>query len=484
MVLPKQKPILYNGSFTKYTFDNRATGSPFEVFTMMGVGPNEDVPTFIDNDNIYVYVEEFDESGNQKYENVVIVKSLILEASYNDLMCETRFNENKELELKFGDGIHGKRLEKGNIIHVIYLKSNGKNGIINANELNVNTLSLKIDGFSSKNELINCAFDGNDLFLKSYSALFSNDYIPIFETRALIFSNAYESTPPLNYEDVKEIKENAPSSFRIGNRLVTSGDFRTYILDKFKNVFKDAYVCNNNEYCSLFYKWLDSYDKLSINIRLKNYEYANACDFNNIYIFLNSMKPEGLTDADRKHIINVCEKLKPLTANIIPCEGIHCYFMPYVESSTKNVDKSNIFNDPLSIESHIIIKKKNTYFSDAKIKSTIIDIITKYFNENDAFGAKINLADLQQKIYALGYVDSIQTVSIHDVKNNYYTNYVNGLSFAKFTSDIIEMRDFDCFTQMIELEKFQYGTLLNPSSLMNLIEIVNENEFALKNNEF
>ena len=75
-------------------------------------------------------------------------------------------------------------------------------------------------------------------------------------------------------------------------------------------------------------------------------------------------------------------------------------------------------------------------------------------------------------------------MSTQDSKNGYYTSYCDGLSFAKFTPDIISFRDFEVFTQNYSLEKFQYGRLLNPHSIVNLIEITNENAFTLRNDEF
>lgn len=483
LALPKQKPTLKNGSFTKHTFGNSAAGAPFEVFTMTGVGPNGQTATLIDNDSTHVYVETVGSSGAQEFREAIVVKSLILDASFNDLACELRFNESKELEVKFGDGVHGKRLEKGNKVHVIYLKSNGPSGMLNSSELAASSLKVRIDGVSSREELLNLAYGGSELFLQSYSALFSNGYMPTFETNSFVLSNPYASTEPLNYEDVAEIKENAPASFRVGNRLVTAGDFRTFILDKFKGSIRDVYVCNNSEYCSLFYRWLDSFGCLNLNIRLRNYEYANACDFNNVYIFVRSARPEGLTDSDRSQIRRACDRLKPLTANVVPCEGIRSCFMPYVKP-LKEVDMSGVLANPEAYASRIVIRKGDTYFSDAKIRAAVAEAIVGHFRENCGFGARVNLADLQQKIMALGYIDGIRTVSALDVRDGYYVNYVNGLSFAKFTPDMIEMQDLDCFTQIVELEKFQYGELLAPESVAGLIEITDDNGFTLKNNEF
>lgn len=64
IVLPKHKPLLYNGAFCKYSFPNKATERPFEVFTMQGIGPNENEQTLIDNDNVHVFIEKIDDNRN------------------------------------------------------------------------------------------------------------------------------------------------------------------------------------------------------------------------------------------------------------------------------------------------------------------------------------------------------------------------------------------------------------------------------------
>jgi hypothetical protein len=85
----------------------------------------------------------------------------------------------------------------------------------------------------------------------------------------------------------------------------------------------------------------------------------------------------------------------------------------------------------------------------------------------------------------LGYIDSIKTIyNDGDEVNVEDVSYCEGLSFAKFTTSIINNVDFEHFTQYYTLEKFQYPTLLNSSELFNLIYITSENIFSIKNNEF
>ncbi len=477
--LPKYKPVLYNGVFRKYTFTNKSAGAPFELFIMRGIGPNEDIPELIDNDTMHVYVENINENGTKSFKEAKLVKNLVLDATSEDLACESRVNEYKNIELKFGDGQYGKRLKKGDTVHIIYLKSNGSGGVFDSGTFSSTEIEIKIEGFASKTELINLVYGGAEMFVHNYSPLFTNDYIPLLKIFDFTLTNNEKSTEPINYEDVESIKSFAPASFRIGNRLITASDFRTHILNTFRGIFKDVYVCNNNEYCMLFYRWLDRYDHFNVNIRSNNYEYADACDFNNIYIFLNSARPEGILNSDKNHILKECDSLKPLTSKLIPCDGVHSYLMPFI-GDVKILTKDYVFGSSFVPNTRILIKKGFTYFTDSQIISNVSKTIVNFFEENFKFGAKINLADLQERIFSLGYVESIKTVYKDDT-NNYY---INGLSFVRFTPDLIDMYDAECFTQILELEKFQYCTLFRPENISKLISITNENTFSLNNDEF
>lgn len=484
----KNGPILYNGEFVRYIFDNTSENIPYETFIMTNVSPNADTPVYIDNDTIHIYIEKVNErTGEIEYTEVQIVNNLVLDSAATDLSCEVRVNENKELVVKFGDDIHGKKLELGTKVHVIYLQSNAGSGKIDANEVSVSKISLGIKNINSQTELINMCYSGIDTFILNYYNLFVKNQMPLTSISNISLTNLHESSDVKDYEDITEIKEHAPSMFRLGNRLITSNDFKTYILNNFSNRIEDVYVCNNNEYCTNFYMWLNKFNSFNSNIRLMNYEFANACDFNNVYLWLKPIKNRTLLDSDKKIIVKKCDQRKSLTTNLIPCNAIETYFMPYMKPSN---DKTYEINNH-TIDSHftppvkILVKKGKTYLSDEKIKNNIVTIITNYFDEKNELGATINLSELYQKIMSLGYIDSVKTI-YHDTDEVKMedVSYCEGLSFAKFTTPIINNGDFEHFTQYYTLEKFQYPTLLNSSKLFNLIYITSENIFSIKNNEF
>ena len=78
----------------------------------------------------------------------------------------------------------------------------------------------------------------------------------------LLLTNIQESTKPQDYESVDSIRENAPTYHRMGNRLITTDDYKTYILNNFGQRIYDVYVCNNITYVTSFYQWLKKYRKI------------------------------------------------------------------------------------------------------------------------------------------------------------------------------------------------------------------------------
>ena len=479
IIYTKNNLVLANGSWCLYTFDKLAEGSNYEIFTMTDISPANGI--LVDNDNFDVFVESISNEGEKSFQKIKIVDSLILDAASNDLCCEKRLNEKKEFELKFGDGIHGMTLPAGVKVHVMYLRSNGVNGKIVGNEISSNLISLSIEGISSTTEMISMLYGGIESFKIKYGELFTNSLIPLTECRDIILTSVNGSSDVLDYETVDEIRENAPKSFRIGQRLVTTDDFRTYVMSEFSNRISDAYVCNNNEYMMTFYRWLDIYGKFDASVRLENYEYMDAVDFNNIYIWI---KPNNISmtllDSDKKLVVKRLGSLKTVTSNIVPCEGIKKFFVPYVKPALVNGSSiaDSLINEA-DIEKYnktkIVIVKNRTFLSDSTIKKNVVEVIIKYFNEHGKLGDTINISDMVKEIKALGYVDRVITRNEnHDV---------NGLSFATFTKNLMNYADFETVTEYCNLQKFQYPILsYSSSALLGMIEIDNS-AFALKNDE-
>lgn len=479
-----ENPVLYNGKFVHYTFYGETTGSPFEMFILQNTNPDEDEPTYIDTTGLTILFEKINDDGIKVFKEIEIVDSLVLDAGPADLSCEVRINENKDLTIRFGDNKHGKTLESGGTLHLLYLQSNADEGIIDSGEISKSEISLEIENISSITELINICYGGIDNFLINYGTIFSKNNLPLISVNNFRLSNIRNSSPVLDYESLESIKMNAPAAFRIGNRLVTGSDFRTFILSNFPNIISDVYVCNNTEYCTNFYKWLDQYNSFDIGIRLENFKYASSCDFNNVYIWLKPTYEGDITNIDKTTIIKECEKRKLLTTNLVPCQAIKSYVMPFLKYDTFDITDLNetvfsSFTPPVKI----FIVKNGAKISDGQVKVNVSNVIVNYFNNNSKLGSKINLSDLLSEIYSLGYIESVKTVLSNSKSNGKFV-YTEGLSFISFSESLVEYADYEIFNQSKVYEKFQYPELLNKDSFISMIEVVNDTSYIMQNREF
>ena len=126
----------------------------------------------------------------------------------------------------------------------------------------------------------------------------------------------------------------------------------------------------------------------------------------------------------------------------------------------------------------IQIEKNNSVSSSERVKNAVAEKIVEYFTEKKSLGEIISMSDLYQKIISIGSVASIS------MKGNKRGREYYGLSFVKFTPDIINSSDIKTFTQIVRLENFQYPELvLDLERLKSIIEITNDGIYNLKNEQ-
>ena len=486
IVTPKIWPTLYNGKFKKYSQEFVSNAIAYESFELTELTSTLSNNLYIDHDSFVIYVETINEStGSRLYEEWTQVENLILNSNSSDKHYELRLNESKNYVLKFGDNIHGKILPAGAKVHIIYLQSNGEDGIIDPNTINTASLILNIDGFKDSFTMFNMCFNGIDTFKQNYGKLFMNNSLFSDTSDKLSFINIEKSSTPIAAENVDSIKQNAPSAFRVGQRLIIANDFKNYIKQKYGSIVHDVAVFNNNEYISTFYRWLNKYDKLNIDIRKYYYKYADTCDFNNIYIWMKSTSDSNISDSNLNTIITDCSRIKCATAELVPYQAVITKFIPFINHSNSEyqyVQSRDNIDEFISRIKIRITKYQTTMITNEQLQEKINNVIVTYFNKvNQSFGNIINLNDLVNNILNLGYVKNIKTVHIPEEDQN-NIEYVNGLSFAAFTPDLVNSSDFTIFTTNHVLEEFQFPELYS-TDVLGMIEIV-DNTYNIMNTEF
>lgn len=443
------KVTMVNGKWKIYSQKFIAAGVPLEEFTLNNIDISEN-----STNRKYIahpYIDTYINRNGTYYTMTAVSDGTIFGKNSvtgpKDLIFELRLNENQKYVMKFGDGIHGAKLEPNDEITVVYLESNGPSGKIGANIINEsipfkyiaelsepNSELLQMMGLQADSILTNGTEDPNDNELSKLYAY-----------------NIYASSEPTEIESVEDIRANAPTYYRTGGRLVTAEDFKDFMLSNFRNDVYDVVVMNNWEYMAKFQYWLSKFGRLNQEIRSASYLYSDSCDFNNVYIwtrFKNKLDQAYIESVISPKKVLTCEPiiLESIARKFYPCANPEATFANYVPNS-----------DEHWIE---IIKDESSYVTVDKLKKNVSQIIRDFFDSNNVkIGGNFNLNALYNSILNVNGVKSVKTAYLKSGDQPYQTVYYNGMKFASWTDDLISGDDFEIVNGMISLETFQHPEL-------------------------
>ena len=145
---------LLNGRWKFYDTVFTASGNGYETFTLYGLQSDIVNEKYVANAQIEVFVRPVEDVKNGRYDNMHRWESdsneLFVQAynintapnsKFNELydsdeeVYSLYLNEDKTYEIKFGNGIIGKKLNKGDELYVIYLDTNGPDGYVDLTQL-------------------------------------------------------------------------------------------------------------------------------------------------------------------------------------------------------------------------------------------------------------------------------------------------------------------------------------------------------------
>jgi hypothetical protein len=490
---------MYNGEWIKYNTVFTAEGIPYEKFILSDLVSDSTAITksYLSYPHIHVYVKRY----NSILNNYVVIRfnpttdglfvnndSAVIN-NENMPIFNLRLNEYKQYEIQFGDGIHGQGLLKGDIVTIVYMNSNGPDGIISLGDISSsNSLVVGITNIPSDpvadntvltmTDIMNCLFTaaGNTIFTEG-------------TTNITDLANINVSTTPTAEETVTDIQTNAPQWFKSVGRLITQKDIDYFIRTNFYNDIVDIKVMNNWEYITSFYKWLYIRGLMSpispsatkyINSSLEannTYRYADAADSNNVYVWL---QPKAESTALINSIDNAVRPLKPLTSEVVFVTPITKEFFPCVYNNGYSIT-----NWDANAENYIEIEiDKNILVSYESLKTSIASYIENYFNAlNQKIGNIIDLNTLNSYILSIAGIKRVRTVFV-DPDNKTNIIYITGLSFACWTPDIIDGEDVEIINSSLAIEPFQFASLATNTILTNHIKIIAESTFQTNQIEY
>lgn len=422
------KKLLYQGMYREnpvYT----AAGDPNEVVAV------NVTDALIDHFNLDVYVYENRLSKWIEYKQV----SNFYTENANSRSFEKRLNSELLYEISFGDGINGRKLESGDKVAIYYLQSSGTAGVIGPGIMSSVTVLPTIFSSSTLNTILQ---DINEQ---------ETPYLSFASFAKLKFNNIVGSTLPKDIEDVDSIRKNAPATFKSQYRLVTQEDYQSFISTNFANFIVDAKVFSNWDYTGKYLKYF--YD-LGVKpegfrqIMLNQVLYADACNFNNIYICAVPRVSQGsslkyLLPAQKEIIVSNMQSLKTLTTEVTFMDPIFKSIAFGIKTGdTVDVSTVNFFQLR-------VVKRAMSGKTPKSIQQQIVTIFRDFFNPvNAKLGGVFDYSSLVNMLLSVEGVSRIYTI-----KTDTNTIY-EGVSFFMWNPTYPDL-DKQSITNNIFLQDFE-----------------------------
>ena len=451
--------LLYQGRFIEYPIYT-AIGEPYELVRVVLVDQDGN-PPFVDHFSINVYVKD---KVSQKFSLWTPVPNLFLNEN-QDKVYELRYNENGRYEIKFGNDVTGKKLNSGDEVLIYYLQSDGTPGEIGVGALNENSLfpysSLNYTAVTNdtKNENIN--------------------YMTETQFGFISFSNTDPSTIFGQPETVDNIKQNAPNTFKRQYRLITAGDFKSFISNTFKNIIHDVQVVNNRSYLNGHIKYLYNiglkYPSLESRVLYNQVTFADTCNFNNIYCYLvpklqksNSIKVNNnfVTDSQKQYIESFVDPIKLTSSEVIYSDPVYMAFNLGISLPVEILDKDIYEETKL-----VIVKSIDSRVNDDEIKGVVTRIFTNYFDPNNVkLQQTIDLTKINNSISDVTGIRSFFTKRLTKDGRILQTDGISVL----YWNSVYEKEDINVSTQNVNLDYFQFPFLYDADKFLERIEVVVE----------
>lgn len=455
LTLFSENNLLYQGTYVEYPLYT-AIGDDFESLTITYVANNENQK--LDHFNIDVYVRE---KTTGKYYKYAETSSLFLNDS-NARVFEKRFDENERYEIKFGNGITGRKLEAGDEVAIYFLQTDGSEGEIDIGILNGNKLFLY--NSNRYNTILTDTISENLLLLQDS------------QTKFLSFSNTDPSTRYQDKESTEQIKSNAPKIYNSQYRLVTASDYQTFINRNFANIISSTRAVNNWDYLNGHFRYF--YD-IQLNkpnddsrVLFNQTRFADTCDFNNIYIYgiprlekITSLtqRTNYLNAAQKELLLNQLQNFKTLTTEIIITDPV------YVAVDLGIRRAGEILSPDLTNQCKLVLTKNVlSQIDNQTIKNNTYNIIKTFFDStNNSLGILFDINKLTSQIFNIAGVQDFYI----ERTDEQGTFSVPGLNFVIY-NPVYPDGDTQIVSQNYQLPYFKYPFLNNPLDFLNKIEVL------------
>lgn len=443
--------VLYQGAVTEYPIYT-AEGTEYETFPIVldNLVDTRD-NRFPSHGTISIYVKEKD---NDTWWEYTEVDNLYLSNS-TDRVFDVRLNENGHYEIKFGNGIFGKKLNAQDQVAAYFILSDGDKGIISKSAINGNKLFV----YNTRQ------------FNTIWADVNNNLSEQITSSQYLTFTNPFNSTLIHSAETVENIRENVPTYLSSQLRLVTERDYEVFLKKSLPNIINDIKVVDNDrfmtEYIEYFYNICVDPNKVN-RVVLNQVNFADSCDFNNVNVFCvpsftlkEEQYPEFLSNSFKTMVKGLTNDKKMIGHDVVPRDPVYVAF-------DIGFTNTNVTKDVYKDTKLLVYREKNNKVSKETLKKNVLNAITSYFDPvNMQLGQKIDISILMSDILSVSGVKSIKTQNTTD------NILFDGISFITW-NPVFEGVDETLVNQTITLPFFKFPFLYRPESLINRIEIIDD----------
>ena len=529
---------LVNGRWKHYSTVFEASGIDYETFVLDGLKSDSKTGQYIANNGIQVFVipngintpDDLPENQSTMWyndPNEIFIQAFDSSAGSptfsklydNKYTVYTSYlNEKKTFEIKFGNGISGRRLNRGDQIHVMYLDTNGPDGYIDMSQI-----QSQFSGYVMKHDP-NFFGISPELYQFFFGINYDDFDENISKRQVNVRFNPDSLSRTLPEQNVDQIRETAPNWFKTGNRLITKEDYEFFLkANNQPEVFPgvvDVVCMNNWDYMTTFYRWLynlginpvrevfeselntskdeqsrrtsNAYYYLSKSRLIQSgYMYVDSADANNIYLWIASGDHKDMTTIKNNLNVNI-NNIKTMTSETYPMYPIDVYFDLSFTPSQLYYDKlvlndGNCEFDEANSYLEITISD-NSIFSNVVIANKVRNIIENAFSpERCMLGQTVNYSGMLNEIYQINGVVRVRTVYYPvDYLDNettyekYKTRACDGLAFASFSytplvagTRLIDIGDdLQINNTSRSLQKFQFPRLATGVDISNKIKVI------------
>jgi hypothetical protein len=443
------KKLLYQGTFRENPI-HTAAGDENEIVVI------NNNTALIDHFNIDVYVFETDQNRWVQYSNTT---TLYNEPSFARAF-EKRLNSDLTYEITFGDGINGRKLERGDRVLVYYLQSSGTAGVVGPQSMSPASKQV----YSSAN-FQNILQDTAD----NVQFISNNQLMDLF------FENIVGSTIPKPIENADSIRKNAPANFKSQYRLVTKQDFQTFITTNHSTFINDVRVFSNWDYVGKYLKYFNDIQVSPSTYRqilFNQVAYADSCNFNNIYIcaipkIARTSTYKRLLPAQKELLLSDIQQLKTITTEVTFMDPIIKAFDIGLETVNGEIVVSD--RDFCRLE----VVKLNTSKRSAKaIANDVAAVFRSYFDPTlMSLGGTFDHSGLIGELLSIDGVDRLVTRRM-DTDETF-----NGLSLYYWNPSFPDL-DKKSITNNFTLLDFECYYFEGLSNILNKINIVETTSFV------